>query len=162
MRSEKTKNGIRQGLVGHCETWAFIVVKYEATAECWAREWLCLNGITLSGCGRRLLVAGGWDRAKMEKWGLLGVGRLLLIVQVSDGSGLGQEEGISDERWLNSGYILNAAKRICRWIWRWGVWGKKGVKNMPRILAFVTGRMVLPVTKELEGGASLAGMCEDQ
>lgn len=37
---------------------------------------------------------------------------------------------------------------------------KKGVKNAPKILAFVTGRMALPVTdmEKLVGGASLAGM----
>lgn len=38
----------------------------------------------------------------------MGVGswEAALIVQVSDGSSLDQEEGVSDERWLNSGYIL--------------------------------------------------------
>lgn len=41
---------------------------------------------------------------------------------------------------------------------------KKGVKNKLKDFGFGKGRMTLPVTdiEEQEGGASLAGLCEDQ
>lgn len=41
---------------------------------------------------------------------------------------------------------------------------EKGVKNVLKDFGFGKGRMTLPVTdtEEQEGGASLAGLCEDQ
>ena len=82
---------------------------------------------------KRLLVAGDWHRAKVEKWGHLGG------CYSSPGEwGPGQKEGMN-ERWLKSSYILKIEPtgftgfgyEVCE-----NTHTQTGVTNTSRILAF--------------------------